>query len=173
MKPKNSKFIVLIVFYFMITGLSAQESISTTGGNALGNGGSASFSIGEVAYQTITSTYGSVAQGVQQPYEIYLLTGIEDYFDINLSVSAYPNPTTSDLILEVRGLDFSTINFQLFDMSGKLLQNEQVSSNQTRICMNNLVPASYFVKVYINGENSKNGLIQKNKVLKTFKIIKN
>ena len=47
-------------------------------------------------------------------------------------------------------------------MNGKLLQNEKITGNQTSIAMGNLVPANYFVKV-----------IQGNKEVKTFKIIKN
>ena len=46
-------------------------------------------------------------------------------------------------------------------MQGKLLQNEKITGNETSIVMNNLVPATYFVKV-----------IQSKKEVKTFKIIK-
>jgi hypothetical protein len=46
-------------------------------------------------------------------------------------------------------------------MQGKLLRNEKVTSNQTRIVMSNLAPATYSVKV-----------VQGNKEIKTFKIVK-
>ena len=145
-----------------LTGLQAQESVNATGGNASGSGGSVSYSVGQVVYTTTTGTSGSVAQGVQQPYEISAVTAIEQAKGINLSVSAYPNPTTDCLTLEVKDFELSTLHFQLFNMNGKLLQNEKITGNQTSISMSNLVPANYLVKV-----------IQGDKEVKTFKIIKN
>ncbi|MDD4673844.1 MAG: T9SS type A sorting domain-containing protein [Bacteroidales bacterium] len=139
----------------------AQESINATGGNASGSGGSASYSVGQMVYTTNTGTNGSVAQGVQQPFEISAVTGIEEAKSIQLSVSAYPNPATYYLTLEVRDFRLSNLTYQLYDMQGKLLQSERITGNQTSIVMSNLVPAIYFVKV-----------IEGNKEIKTFKIIK-
>lgn len=144
-----------------LTGLQAQEVINATGGIALGSGGSASYSFGQVVYTTNTGTTGSVAQGVQQPFEISVVTRLEEAKGINLSVKAYPNPTTGCLNLEVKDLEFTNLHFQLYDINGKLLQYEKINGIQTNIVMSNLVPANYFVKV-----------IQGNKEVKTLKIIK-
>jgi len=162
MRHKKLKLSAVLLLGLGLTGLQAQTSINATGGNASGSGGSSSYSVGQVAYQTHTGTNGSVAQGVQQPFEISVVTAIEEAKGINLSVSAYPNPTTDYLTLEVKEFELSNMSFQLYDMSGKLLQNEKITGNQTSIVMSNLVPATYFVKV-----------IQDNKEVKTFKIIKN
>jgi hypothetical protein len=162
MRHKKLKLSAGLLLGLALTGLQAQESIHATGGNASGSGGSASYSVGQVVYTTNTGTSGSVAQGVQQPYEISVVTGLEEAKGINLSVSAYPNPTTDYLTLEVKEFDYSNLHFQLYDMSGKLLQSEKITGNQTSIVMSNLVPATYFVKV-----------IQNNKEVKTFKVIKN
>ena len=134
-------------------------------GNASGSGGSASYSLGQVVYTTNIGANGSVAQGVQQPFEISVVTAIEEAKGINLSVTAYPNPTTDFLQLKVDAsttLSIQSMSYQLYDMNGKLLQSEKITGNQTSIVMSNLVPANYFVKV-----------IQANKEVKTFKIIKN
>jgi len=152
----------LFTFAFSLSTVTAQESVNATGGDASGSGGSASYSVGQVVYTTNTGANGSVAQGVQQPFEISVVTAIEEAKGINLSISAYPNPTTDYLTLEVKEFELSNLRFQLYDMNGKLLQNEKITSNQTSIVMSNLVPATYFVKV-----------IQSNKEVKTFKIIKN
>ncbi len=156
----------LLTFAFSLSTVSAQESINPTGGDASGSGGSASYSVGQVVYSTNAGTNGTVAQGVQQPYEISVVTGIEESKGINLSVSAYPNPTTDYLTLTINDNvktrhALSLLSYQLYDMSGKLLQSEKITGNQTSIVMSNLVPATYFVKV-----------IQSNKEVKTFKIIK-
>jgi len=142
--------------------LQAQESVNGTGGNASGSGGSASYSVGQVVYTTNTGTSGSVAQGVQQPYEIWVATSIEEVKDINLSVLAYPNPTTNFLTLITEEFDVSNLSYQLYAINGKLLQTEKIIGNQTSIDMSNFVNANYFVKV-----------VKNNKEVKIFKIIKN
>lgn len=159
------KLSALLLLGLGLTGLQAQESLNATGGNASGSGGSASYSVGQVAYQTYTETSGSMAEGVQQPYEISVVTGLEEAKGINLSISAYPNPTTDYLTLEVDAsttLSSQSLSYQLFDINGKLLQSEKITGSQTSIDMSNLAPAKYFVKV-----------VQENKVVKTFEIIKN
>lgn len=162
MRHKRLQLIAVLLLGLGLTGLQAQTSVNATGGNASGSGGSASYSVGQVVYTTNTGTSGSVAQGVQQPYEISVVTGLEEATGINLSVTAYPNPTTDYLTLRIDEFEISNLSFQLFDMNGKLLQNEKITGNQTSIVMSNLVPATYFVRV-----------IQGNQSIKEFKIIKN
>ena len=179
MRHKRLKLSAVLLLGLGLTGLQAQESISTTGGNASGSGGSASYSVGQMVYTTQTGTNGTLAQGVQQPFEISVVTGIEEAKGINLTVTAYPNPTTDYLTLEVKEFELSNLSFQLYDISGKLLETKKITGNQTNICMSNLVPATYFVKVYTVGKNDRTGVIVKSQGIasqqevKTFKIIKN
>jgi hypothetical protein len=162
MRHKRLKLSAVLLLGLGLTGLQAQTSVNATDGDVSGSGGSVSYSVGQVVYTTHTGTSGSVAEGVQQPYEISVVTGLEEAQSINLSVTAYPNPTTDYLTLEVKDVELLNLHFQLYDMNGKLLQNEKITGNQTNIVMSNLLPATYFVKV-----------IQGNKEVKTFKIIKN
>ena len=59
---------------FLLTGLitktNAQSGTVVAGGNASGTGGTASYSVGEVEYTTITSSGGIVIQGIQQAYTV-------------------------------------------------------------------------------------------------------
>lgn len=48
-------------------------------------------------------------------------TGISDAVDLNNSIKAYPNPANEYIIIES---EFSLINFQLFDISGRLVRSE-------------------------------------------------
>ena len=162
MRHKRLKLSAVIMLGLGLTGLQAQTSVNATGGNASGSGGSASYSVGQVVYTTNTGTSVSVAQGVQQLYEISVVTAIDEAKGINLSVTAYPNPTTDYLTLRIDEFEISNLSFKLYDMNGKLLQSEKITGNQTSIVMSNLVPANYFVKVN-----------QGNKEVKTFRIIKN
>jgi hypothetical protein len=47
----------------------SQESLSTSGGEANGTGGTVSYSIGQVFYSTYSGSNGTLSEGVQQPFE--------------------------------------------------------------------------------------------------------
>ena len=161
----KQKRLILFALLFLIPGLfvaQAQQSINASGGNASGSGGSVSYSIGQVAFQSYSGPTGKIAEGVQQAFEIWGETGVAETNWINLLVSAFPNPTTDFLTLSIKESDLSNLWFQLFDISGKILQSQKITDNQTAIEMTNLIPMTYFVRV-----------IRENKEIKTFKIIKN
>ena len=162
MKHKRLKLSTVLLLGLGLTGLQAQNAVPATGGNASGSGGSSSYTIGQVVYTSNTGSNGTVKQGVQQIYIISVVTEMEEAKGINLSISAYPNPTSDYLQLKIESEMMQNLNYQLFDMNGKLLQNEKIVSNPTNIIMNKLMPANYIVKV-----------IQGSREIKTFKIIKN
>lgn len=150
-----------LLFCFGIANSYAQEATTSSGGDASGSGGTVAYSVGQVAYTYETGTNGDVNQGVQQPYEIFTV-GIEETI-IDISFSVFPNPSTDYLTLKVQDYEDKKMEYQLFDMQGKLLINEQILVNQTQINMNNLPPATYFINV-VNQENKR---------VQSFKIIKN
>jgi Secretion system C-terminal sorting domain len=140
---------------------NAQQATTAAGGDALSTGGSVSYSIGQIDYTTNISTSGSVAQGVQQPFEIYIVSGIENTA-INLNLAAYPNPTTDFLQLEIKGDNLQDLTFQLVDLTGKIITSRKIANTTEIIDMEILSSATYFLKV-----------IQNSQEIKTFKIIKN
>lgn len=156
---------ILTAIVFIITmGLFAQTGTLATGGEISGSGGVVSYSIGQVAIQTHTGKNGSITEGLQQPYEISVEIGIKEV-GISLNILAYPNPTTNFLKLKVDDTTrfcIQEMQYQLFDMQGKLLQSEKLTGNETQINMSTYIPAIYFVRVLSN-----------NKSIKEFKIIKN
>jgi len=159
---KKRTIILTVMLFATVTNIKAQEVVPTTGGEASGSGGSASYTVGQVVYTTRTGTNNnSIAQGVQQPYEISAVTGIVEAKGINLSVSAYPNPATDYLTVKVENYETANLQYQVFDINGKLLQSVEATGLETKIETNNLVPANYFVKVLDN-----------KKEIKVFKIIK-
>jgi len=152
----------LLTFVFSHSNVWAQQSINATGGDALGGGGTVSYSMGQVFCQTHEAVNGSVAEGVQQAYEISVVAGINEAESISLSVSAFPNPTDGNLTLSIEEFEISDLYYFLYDMQGKLLQNEKIISNRTSISIDNFVTATYFIRVVLG-----------NNEVKTFKIIKN
>ncbi len=161
MRFKQLKLVVFFLLVLGLTGLQAQESLNASGGDVSESGGSLAYSVGQLVYHSNTATDASVVEGVQQPYEISLVIGLQENPGIKLSVSAYPNPVSDYLILSVDKLESSSLNYQLYDMQGKLLQNEKIISKQTSILMSSLEPSTYYLRV-----------IQENKAVNTFKIVK-
>ena len=162
MTKNKSRPILLLATGLLWAGLAqAQESANSSGGDATGSGGSVAYSVGQIVYTTSTGTTGSVAQGVQQSYVISTV-GIKETA-LNISLTAFPNPTTENLTLQISDYNNEKLSYQLYDMQGKLLTNGQVTAQQTQINMNSLPTATYFINV-VNQENKK---------VQSFKIIKN
>lgn len=156
---KIPKSIISLFLFFSNASLNAQTAVAATGGDASGSGGSASYTIGQVVYTTATGTNGSVAHGVQQPYDISTTVGIELK---TISLKVYPNPTSEYLNLIVEDFTNQQYSYQLFDVSGKLIQSDKVSSSTTSINTQALTPGVYLLSV-----------LENNSIIKTFRIIKN
>ncbi len=158
---KKLIFISIVMLFVVLTGINAQEAVVTTGGDASSTTGSVSYSMGQVVYSTSTGADGSVAQGVQQPYEISVVTALPETESIKLNFSVYPNPTTDFLTLRVTGYEGNNLSYHLFDSNGKLIMIKEVAGDEAKINMQLLNPSIYFLKV-----------IDDNKEVKTFKVIK-
>jgi hypothetical protein len=156
---KNS--FILIVPFLINNSFLAQESVNTAGGNTSSTSGSVSYSIGQPFYINYFGTSGNVAQGVQQPYEISIALGLKDT-SIDLEMSIYPNPTANLLKLTSQNKNIEGLGYVLYDIKGKVIKNNKITSSNTVISMATLPKAIYFLKVTDN-----------QKKLKTFKIIKN
>ncbi len=156
-----TKVLIAFCLFGYGTTIQAQNSIPASGGNATGTGGTVSYTIGQVVYTTISGTTGVMTQGVQQPFEISVLTGITEASGITLEISFYPNPANDYVILSVKKYDSDNLGYKLYSLNGTLLQSKKVESNETRIQMGNILPGTYILKI---GDN--------NKEIKTFKIIK-
>lgn len=139
----------------------AQTTVASAGGDATGSGGSVSYTVGQLVYTTSTEPAGSLVQGVQVPYEIWIITGIDNQYDIDLECFVYPNPTTHKVVLKVNNSDMENLSYQLFNVNGKLLEHQKIVDPQTSIQMEYLNPATYFLRI-----------IKGSELVKTFKINK-
>ncbi|WP_298121090.1 T9SS type A sorting domain-containing protein [Flavobacterium sp.] len=152
---------LIIISVLSLTGVQAQQSVNSSGGNGSGIGGSFSYTVGQIDYVAATGTNGSLSQGVQQPFEIFTL-GNNDYPTIQLQAIVYPNPTTENVNLSISNHSLENLEYDLYDVTGKLISHQKITANETQISIENLSVGNYFIAVNEN-----------NKKLKTFKIIKN
>jgi hypothetical protein len=139
---------------------SAQQGVTVSGATAMGTGGSATYSIGQVDYANNTSNAGTITQGVQQPYEIYTLSGVE-VTGIQLHASVHPNPTQDYVILTVDDMTTAQMNYIVTDLHAQPIMQHMLDGQKTTISLGDISAGSYYIKVLRN-----------NKTVKTFKIIK-
>jgi len=163
---RNSLLKNVIVTAGLVSGVglmqaTAQETILASGGDATGSGGSASYSIGQVFYTAHQHPEGTITEGVQQPYEISVVIGLDEADNMALDYSAYPNPVTGFLILKVEQSGNRNLLYQLIDNNGRLLKSERITSDEYTILMEQYVAGTYYLNVLLDG-----------KWMKTFKIIK-
>ncbi len=161
---KKIKLLPLLLLSACFNGLQAQnaEAVVSSGGDALGPGGSsASYTVGEVVYTDISVPgVGESSQGVQQAYDI--LIGISENEQISLTMSVFPNPTVSAITLQIDDLSLDDLHYQLHDISGKIIAAVDLTETRTEIPMGSLAAGTYYLSVS-DSEQS----------LQTFPIIKN
>ena len=138
----------------------AQQTVDASGGDAIGSGGQASYSVGQMVYTTHTGSNGRISQGVQQSYEIFTLSNTA-LSTVNLTAITYPNPTSDYVVLAISDIKLTDLSYALYDIQGILILNATISSKDTQIDMHILSAGTYLLN--INQNNQK---------LKSFKIIK-
>jgi hypothetical protein len=147
----------IIFFLFLINiCVLSQEVVSSQGDSYISPNVVLDFTIGEVVINTEVQGAYILSQGFHQPNWDFV--GIENH-DPNYDATVFPNPT-SDL-LNIRASIFDNVSYTLYDAKGKLVVQNNLSSEQTQIQVGQLGSGLY-------------SLILSNKTqnLKTFLLIK-
>ncbi len=157
-----------ILFVSLLLGITiwgySQSAIVSVGGDAQGSSGSVSYTVGQIAVQTSANSNGSVsmAEGVQQPYEI-MTVGVDEYPQIVLNAVVYPNPTDNFAQLRLNGFEIPADGLCaiLYDGNGKQLQTLTVTDDLTTFQIGHYATGTYYLELR-NGQ----------RVLKTFKVVR-
>lgn len=137
----------------------AQSNIVATGGEATGNGGSVSFSVGQIAVQSNGDGTTSISEGVQQPYEISV-SGVDNYPNITLNAVVYPNPTQGNLQLTMNNVQLNG-EVRAYDANGKYLFNKKIEGETTFFDLSDYAPGTYYLNLFSGKQ-----------MLKSFKVVK-
>ena len=103
----------------------------------------------------------SIAEGVQQPYEIQTLSVNEKLTDSH-SIVIYPNPVKDFLVLQAKMPLGENLTYELYTMQGQQIRKGNSREAKTQIDLANF-PSGMYVMVVKN---------QTGQEIKTFKIIK-
>ena len=152
-----------VVFSMITISLFAQSAVVPAGGSATGNGGTVTYTVGQIADQKVEGGGRYVIEGVQQPYEIQVV-GINSYPGINLTAIVYPNPTVDKVMLSIRDYEIpsSGLTLQLYDLNGKFLKTMVITDADTEIDFSEYAASTYQLRV-----------LNQKQLLKTFKVVKN
>ena len=154
-------FTIFSFFFAFKNQLYAQNTLDATGGNFIGNGGSVSFSVGQLTYNSISKPEIIQYEGVQHPVELLTIVDTKDTFS-NLDFLIFPNPTYDLVTLQIGNTDLKNLSYQLIDILGRKIESNNIDNFKTQIDMSDLPAATYVLEVF----SSK-------KIIKYFKIIKN
>jgi hypothetical protein len=149
-----------LLILFSLSALS-QESILSASNNATGDGGTVSYSVGQAAFNTFIASTGAITEGVQQPYEILFMTGLDDENQLALHGIVYPNPATSELKLKIDLPSFSQLYYRLSNGDGLKISHGKIDAEETVIPVESLSSGVYLLTVMEN-----------EKILSTWKVIK-
>lgn len=75
----------------------------------------------------------------------------------------YPNPTSDYIVLKIEDYNIDNLFYHMYDINGSLIENNIITGSETKIVMNHLASALYYLSI-MSGDN--------NEEIKTFKIIK-
>ena len=137
----------------------AQEAVVSGGGYFKQSNASISWSLGEIMTETFRSENVILTQGFQQSQ--LTITSVEEHPELAFKIDAFPNPVREYVNLKIDADNFDNLDYQLYDMKGFLIKHKKIDSEITHISLADQKPAIYILRI-----------TEGNKVLKTFRIIK-
>ncbi|MEC5166793.1 hypothetical protein RCH18_002542 [Flavobacterium sp. PL11] len=150
--------------YNLISDGDLMMTINTSGNNATGTSGTVSYSLGQVFYTYTGLTDYTLAEGIQHFNIDNILAIKENSIVIKNEILLFPNPVNDIVNLNIG--DFNSEKgkqfYHLYDLQGRLLREDIIEDLTTQINLADLKSAIYIFSVFCD-----------NKVLKTFKVIKN
>ena len=158
----NAILLTLGIFLIGSTDCLGQTSVNTSGGEASGTGeSSASYTVGETVFTDPSGNGSSTSsQGVQQAYEF--IVGIDELTSVELLLNLFPNPASESVTLSIDEPSVTDFRYKMYDLNGKLLMENRVTSDMTLIPIEAYADGTYLLEV-----------LQKFRTVKSFTIIKN
>ena len=160
-RQTNLSYLLFPTLCLLCIQANSQSNFVSSLGNVEISDGTICFSVGQLFYDNYDGPDGSVYFGLQQPIEIYNVTSVEEYWNIEINVKVYPNPAAHELYVEMEDPLGEDIKMVLLDMNGKTILEKALQGSLNTINLDGLVASHYFLK-----------LISKNRSFRTFKIVK-
>lgn len=135
---------------YLVQPLSAQQGITTSGGDVISPEGSVSYSIGQIAFGSFAGESGYVQQGLQQPYQ-FNTVGTQDIYWGSI-FSLYPNPANQNIYLHLSAdenmLREMDLYARVYDMAGNLILTQKLKNDVNSIWIDMLPAAVYVIQIW-------------------------
>lgn len=161
------KFSLIIAVLFLadyaISQTANPELVTSSGDSFSNTTYQLDWSIGEGITATHSSGAHILTQGFHQGR--YEITSIDDFTDIGINITAFPNPTTDYVSVKLQKLSASEMSESILiltNLNGKVLLQDKITKTEKQLDFSVFSPGIYFLT-----------LKQENQLLKSFKIIKN
>ena len=161
MKQTKSFLYILLLNSFWPQIVRSGKTIPVKGETASGTGSAVTHTLGKFVLKVITGTATSLIQGVQQPFEISVITIIEKPEDINRECIVHQNPIEGTIRLIIKSFPDDNMSFRLYDMNGALLHDNKIEDKEIAITMEYSSTVNYLLKV-----------LKDQTEIKVFKIVK-
>jgi hypothetical protein len=119
-----------------------RDVVSAAGDHYISNNASLSWTLGEVATESFTTTTNTLNQGFHQGN--LFISSIEDELDLDFSIKAYPNPVLDILTVETQDQD---LKYQIINMNGEVVSNGIFTSEKEEVDFTALPSGVYFLHV--------------------------
>lgn len=176
-------FFLMLLFLSCTGPLKSQQVVASAGNQASGGSMFLNWTVGEPVAGTLQAGSSILTQGVHQV--MIVVDAIGEWPEPGFTVSAYPNPATSCVILEflhpeqhTGGGPWGRYCYRLYDLDGKLLKQAPVDDPVSVIRLDDLSRSSVFILQIVQKDGkallpgSRNSGAVPSPVFKTFKIIK-
>lgn len=160
------KYLILVLATFFglyVSGQSISSYVVASAGQSVEAGGlNISWTLGEIAIETLESTDLVLTQGFQQGY--FEITSVGEPLSNNFAIKVYPNPASEFVWVNLESDEIKGAVIELYDLEGKLVYNNKISITEgpSQIDLTNLSSSQYILRVSDYSGN----------VLQTYKLIK-
>ena len=154
---------ILILFIAFSTQFIAQDLdhyvIGSDGGHSRNNQFSLDYTIGEVVTEFGEDTLNNVhlTQGFQQT--MLAIVSVEEHV-LDIEIDVYPNPAVDYLNVSIPTLQ-EDMQFALFDMQGKLIEQQKINSQAFTIGFSNMSTGNYLLVFSNKDQRIKTLQVQK------------
>jgi hypothetical protein len=156
-------FLVSCLFVGSLYSQSISSSvIASAGGDQTVGGISLSWTLGELATETLTSANLILTQGFQQGY--FEITAIDDPLSNRIDLKVFPNPAIDYINILIEDKDVKNVKLELYNLEGKLIYNEQWenSGSAHQLQLSNFSSSQYILKIF----DDQSGKVQSFKIIK-------
>lgn len=150
----NYKYFIFLAGFLLpifCIGQSIDRFVIGTGGDSSPSSSThMDWTLGETFVSSIVTRQGIITEGFHQPIlEVLQIQEQDLAYDNNIQV--FPNPTSSQLFINLNHLSAQEQYYWLFDMKGKIVDKGNLGTGKAQeIDLQWLVPGTYLLKIALN-----------------------